>query len=253
VTPGHEASSVAPRLAWRRIGAFLVDYSLAYVLTLLLLLPVLDPDQGKLRLSQGLLRFTSCNAVTTLPQAFHDLVAPKQIAEAQVCQTYPFGIRNGATVQILYDVVAQGPGRTYKHLTIATTSDGTPFIPFAPQTTMLYLLLIIASAALLTRKRRTPGKRLFGLAVAGSGCAMCRELRRLGPFLLVGLANLLAPFLIDMTTVPDLTNALPLLLLAGGLITLLFLLYYILPLIRWRGAMPWDRSTGYKVVRHEQS
>ena len=56
------------------------------------------------------------------------------------------------------------------------------------------LLLCIAAGMLLTLlwhlawRGRTPGKRLLGLRLRGTGCLTCRELRKLGPPMVALLA-----------------------------------------------------------------
>ncbi|PTX54768.1 hypothetical protein C8N43_3588 [Litoreibacter ponti] len=46
-----------------------------------------------------------------------------------------------------------------------------------------FILLVVSTAL----RGATPGKRLLGLSVYGTGCHACRELRRLWPLLALGL------------------------------------------------------------------
>ena len=91
------------RLFWRRLFAFIVDYVLVYGLTFLLLLPFLNPAEGKLRLANAPLSFTQCHPLTMLPKVYRDLIAPAPIDSATLCKKSRFGLDNGLTVTLIYN------------------------------------------------------------------------------------------------------------------------------------------------------
>ena len=241
------------RLFWRRLFAFSVDYLLVYGLTLLVLLPFLNPAEGKLRLANAPLSFTQCHPLTTLPQVYHDLIAPAPIDSATACKKRPFGLDNGLTVTLIYNLVETQTNnvttRSYSSLSVAATEAGTPFIPVQPQSALIWITLIVASASFLTKGQPSPGKRLLGLQIAGQGCPMCREARRLGPCLLLGMTSLLVPLFLQVEDLTTLSGNLSLIILIAVPLLLFLFFYYLLPLLRWRGAMPWDRATGFHVAR----
>lgn len=117
-----------------------------------------------------------------------------------------------------------------------------------PQLALVPLVLMLAGAVAIARGWQTPGKRLVGLRVQGRGCAMCRELRRSGVFVLLGTLQMGVNFAPDsslwlMRLPPWVVSTVGL----GAVVGLL--VYYVWPLLVWRGAMPNDRATGFEVVR----
>lgn len=240
-----------PRFFWRRIAAHFVDVLLAFAITTLLLWPVFDPDGPGMRLSQIPVHSQVCQNVTQLPQQFHDRLAPKPINSAQLCTHQANGIYNGRTIEMVYDLQAgqtdNTTSRSYKSLTVSVDKDGNIVTAFHPQDVMIWFVLLLASAALLRAGRQSPGKRLLGLVVRGEGCPLCREIRRIGPILVVSVASLL----IEVTGVIDRIEDvnIPLSGLAMFGVIGVFAAYYVLPWLRWRGAMPWDRATGFIVSK----
>lgn len=242
-----------PRYFWRRVLALLVDWALVALVTTLLVLPFLDPDRTGLRLSGAPLTFTTCQNVTSVSQNIADLVAPEVIAGGTLCKVRPFGFYNGRTLNLVYAHNQSKDGgvtwSTSRTLSVALNGDDEVVQVFTPQSLLVPLFLMILSAVLLGRNRRTPGKRLAGLRVAGQGCAMCREARRLGPFVVLG-ALTFAMGALPASTLSGLAHApVWVLILGGGAIFAYFAGFFLLPLIRWRGAMPYDRKTGFEVQR----
>ena len=243
-----------PRFLFRRFFAFFIDYTVAFLLTAVLLLAFLAPDETKLRLGNGPISITKCANVTSLGQDFHDLVAPDPINSAQLCENRPFGIYNGRQVSMVFALKQTKDGaitkKSYKTATVSIDGDNQITQTIAPQGLMILLLLIIGGAVLLARGRRTPGKVLLGLRIAGDGCAMCREVRRLGPF----LAFSLLAFGVDLVPAGGFVKAFartPVLGMAflAGVIALAVFWYYVWPFIRWKGVARWDAATGFEVTR----
>ena len=120
---------------------------------------------------------------------------------------------------------------------------------FAPQSVLIPLVLIIASAVLLARGRQTPGNRLAGIRIVGEGCAMCREVRRLGLFVVLGVFVLALGMASPTALAAMAQGPVALLLIGGAVVFVLAVAFYLWPLLRWRGAMPYDRATGFTVTR----
>ena len=114
---------------------------------------------------------------------------------------------------------------------------------FKPQQTLTFLILIIASALCHQSWRTSPGKWLLDLRIFGQGCPICREIRRLGPLLLLSLLNLTSPLSLALGAPAHLFQSLTI----AALIPVT--LYYSLPLLRRAHLMPWDRATGFHVTR----
>lgn len=196
---------------------------------------------------------TTCHNVTSVTRELHDLVAPEVIAEARLCEVRPFGIYNGRTVNLVYartqSTEGAVPTSTFRTLSVAIDVQDQVMKTYTPQSFLMPLLLLIASALFVARKGQTPGKRLAGLRVQGQGCAMCREARRLSFFVFLGVAAF-ALETVPADTVSSLAQAPVWILVAGSVAVLcVFFLMYVVPMVRWRGAMPYDRATGFEVVR----
>ena len=246
-----------PRFFWRRLLALFVDWVFIALLTTLIFLPFLQPDENGIRLGGAPLTLTSCKNLISVPQEVHDLVAPEQIAKAGLCEVRPFGIYNGRTLNLVYALNEERSGRvttsTSRTLSFSVDKQGLPIRTFTPQSILVPLLLMLASAMFLARNVQTPGKRLAGIRVVGEGCAMCRELRRLWPLVVLGgisfgFSATPPSALATLAQAPAWTYV------AGGLgvfvlSAFFYIALYIWPMIRWRGAMPHDRATGFEVMR----
>lgn len=244
---------IQPRFFWRRMLALFIDWTLVSLLSTLLLLPFLRPDENGLRLGNATLSFSSCRNVASVTQELADLVAPEVIAKATLCEMRPFGIYNGKTIKLVYALnetsSANVTTSTFKTITVPIGGDDQIVRAFVPQSVLVPLLLLIASAMFIARTGWTPGKRVAGLRVQGEGCAICRELRRLGVFVVFGLGALVLS-MAPMLPAEILAAAPAWMFVAGGIAILaVFGALYVWPMIRWRGAMPYDRATGFEVVR----
>ena len=83
---------------------------------------------------------------------------------------------------------------------------------------------------------RTVGKRWAKLHVSGQGCLVCRELRRIGPFVIAGLFALTEGFLPGAAV-----SASPFIVLA------LVAIAYAVPLVRGAADFPHNIATGLAV------
>jgi hypothetical protein len=234
---------MAPRLFWRRLAAVVVDVLLASLAGFLILWPFTG-DTDRLRLS-GPFYALQCGPVTSITEEAAAVIAPDLPAAALVCQQHVFGIDNGLTLRLLYAVETTGAVQASRNVSFAIDAEGKPVQPLQPQNLLVALLLIGAGGWMLSRRRLTPGKWLAGLRIgAEGGSAYFREALRLLPFLL--WSGALALFaLLDPKALNSLAQLpLPVFLGTIGLASLLTLAWYLIPVIRWRGVMPWDRWTG---------
>ncbi len=238
--------------------ALLIDWTVVWFLTALMLLPFLNPDETGLRLGAQPFSWSSCEWRDAPEGALGTPRGTAVAAGSRICTQYAFGIYNGRAVVVNYggQSLRKPSHRGVPVITVNTAQtarfpvDGTghDITIFVPQLALVPLAMMIMGAVAIARGWQTPGKRLAGLRVLGRGCAMCRELRRLGPFLLAGTLQMLADLVPDaavwlMRTPAWTVSAVGLTVVVG------VLLYYVWPLLVWRGAMPYDRATGFKVVR----
>ena len=223
-----------------------------------MLLLFLKPDETGLRLGAQPISWSSCEW-RDAPEG--SLGTPRGTAVAAgscICSQYAFGIYNGRAVVVNYggQSLRKPSHRGVPVITVNTAQtarfpvdgEGQHIATFVPQLALVPLVLMLAGAVAIARGWQTPGKRLVGLRVQGRGCAMCRELRRLEVFVLLGTLQMGVNFAPDsslwlMRLPPWVVSTVVL----GAVVGLL--VYYVWPLLVWRGAMPNDRATGFEVVR----
>ncbi|MEM9584098.1 MAG: hypothetical protein AAGA08_13385 [Pseudomonadota bacterium] len=236
-----------PRYFWRRFFALIVDLFLASILAMLFALPLTHAAPEKLRLSEGLFRVHLCQPITSFPQVVTDYIDGREVAEASFCRYRPnlvFPPQYVAEIKILEPKEPGARINRYVELEIATLEDGTLIEPVAIDEVLTALILLLGAAAFLVRGRATPGKALLGLQIVGEGCALCREVRRVGPFVLFSsLETALMALGVGLTVPVAIHATIVLIILAAAAY------YYLWPLIRWRGAMRYDRASGFIVTR----
>jgi len=157
----------------------------------------------------------------------------------------PFGVfpeQNRVTIEIADSVPEGSRIKRQVVLDLMADDEGRIISPLHINEVVGTFVLLLGSAASVARGGATPGKRLLKLRVQGGGCALCREARRLGPLLVLSLAELLV-------IVGGLQIAGPLAIGLAAVLVLGLVAYYVWPLLRWRGAMPYDRATGFRVTR----
>lgn len=241
---------MAPRVFWRRLTALLIDLTLVSVLSTVLVLPFLG-DTNKVRLSGGLVRITQCNTVNSLPQPTLDLVSVK-VDAATVCSIRPYGIDNGLTLTMVYGRVQTEHTSSQKTYSVMIDEQGLVVWPMAPDALVCLLLAGLGFPLALRRWGKTPGKHVMGLILSrpvSFGPAFLREALRLWPLHFSNLGTLAVP-----VVGPKMLKILSSIGLGAlfGLMGLMFLLFFashVLPVLRWRGLMPWDRAIGTRLVR----
>ena len=246
-----------PRLIWQRLAAVVVDWLVVWVLTTLLLLPFLRPDETGLRLGAQPLTWSSCEWRAAPEGALGTPRGAGVAAGSRICTQYALGLYNGRVSVVNFGgrELRKPSYRGAASITVSTAqsarfpinAEGETIATFVPQRVLVPLGLLLLSAIALARGWQTPGKRLLRLRVQGRGCAACREMRRLGVFVVWGTVQMLLSLspdaVVAVMRVPSwITSVLGLVAIVAVLV------YYIWPVIVWRGSMFYDRATGFEVV-----
>jgi uncharacterized RDD family membrane protein YckC len=268
------ADTVPPRFFWRRFAAVVIDTLLFYVVAaaVSIVLVVALPWAPRYFIPST----TACEA--TAPDALVQRIerewplAPGQSRVSQICTTSFWGVPDSRSfVSILVDA---GDNPTQRTISFEIDEAGNPVELEALglgagvlDELVPVLLFCLSSAGLIARFGTTPGKKLFALhVIQDSGEALPfakaakREALRMLPAILDAFSTplmllLIASFgsgdilrdLMEATTIlgaPVLT-----IMLAGGLIFPLFaFVWWVLPLLRWRGQTIYDRLTECHVI-----
>ena len=243
---------IQPRLFWRRSFALVVDIIILYLATALLLIPLVSGNTDNFRLSNSGFTTAKCWNSSTAPQEIHDLAEGFELSALKVCDRWVFGIYNGRTVSLQNITVDQeARSRTTKSLTVPTNEEGVPVQPWIIQDLLVLLAFVLLLPAVMSVwKGATPGKRLLGVRVAGGRLSyknLClREVLKWAP-VAVALATSLM-FAPKTFAAMGAMGFLEMALIYGstGVATCV---WWIVPLIFWKGRMPYDRITGYEIVQ----
>ncbi|WP_271025185.1 RDD family protein [Rhizobium sp. RCAM05973] len=267
-------ASLPPRHFWRRLGAYLIDIIIFQIVFTLLFLALSSVTPWDLTLP--FLQKQQCNETTSGP------LIPKIEAEwplqtgdvrsNQLCRISWLGSK-GYTVFVSKVASQQGTATSIRTFSVPVDDKGDPVNPSVtarPKSSVVLLILPLAFAYCSARARRTPGKRLLSLRVTTIedgpltlGLAVKREIFKFLPFVLIALFNLvslfiLRPFLppidqlIQQARDTSLLTADGFLALTGALAPMLFvftLIWWLYPLIVWRGQTFYDRFCDTKVVK----
>ena len=243
------AAVTPPRYFWRRVFAFLIDTFVSSLLAGLIALVLIAMAPGSFQLSDGMVKTGRCSKVTEFPQPIVDLIDGREVKEARFCKYRPnliFPAQYSVKIDVLNSESASG---RVKHLTkynFASNEKGTLIAAVKIDEVIGQFVLLLGSAMFLLKGRATPGKRLLKLQITGQGCAICREARRLGPMLLVSVVGTIwAAYSLTLTAAISISW--PVAVAASMILLAAFVLYYVVPLIRWKGSMPYDRATGFRV------
>ena len=207
--------------------------------------------ENRIRPTDGFVRSYACQLVNAITPEVAALIAPVQPNAASICRRFVYGIDNGLTLAVTYDQTRTAHTESHRTLAFADDANGIPVSPFFPQV-LIDAMLLILGGILLAHSGRTPGKWLLGLRVlhlTGLYPAIGRGAARLGPYLLI---TSLGP-MTGMLSAPAIKALAALFLLqltfAVGTIMALMLAWYVVPMLRWRGKMPWDRLSATEVIR----
>lgn len=245
----------SPRYFWRRVGAFIADYLIASILALLVLLSFADEERTNIRFS-SLIQMTSCGQSTTIPQPLRDLVAPQTIQAVEICRQYAYGVYNGLTAKLILSerVTSSGVGTTRVATAVTTPIDsqGNPVNP-APvhAAATIALMVLLAGFFGAFRQGRSAGKALFRIRVSGPHVTparmVLREVVEYAPIaVILAFGFVFSPFLLGGVAVQ-----VQVLVTIGGIILIGLFFWYVFPLLRWRGRMPYDRIMKLRVDRGE--
>ena len=260
-----------PRYFWRRAFAFLIDIILVSLLTSALLLPLHKLAPNHVALLNGFLVGKQCMTMPAPPKAFADRIPAGYFTDTtpigfSLCRISAFFVAESYVGAAFTVERREGSNITKtKSLTQITNEKGKPINALDPSDIIVAMLAMFGFAYLLHNKRgQTPGKRIFGLQVVAKSPDQPSSLKRyiaretLRNIILVGQGLLtLIGFMFLITGSNDAFLA----VVAYGMdnmgvyiaVSMIFFaalfLWYILPLIRWRGQMPYDRITGFEVIR----
>ncbi len=270
----HQMASLPPRHFLRRAGAYLVDiviFQIAFTLLFLALSAATPWD-----LTLPLIQKQQCDEATSGP-----LVAkidaewplqPGEVRSNQLCRISWLGSK-GYTLFVSAVTSRQGAATFNRAFSIPVDDNGNPINPnetARPTSSIMLLLLPFAFAFFSADDRRTPGKRLASLRVTTMeggalpfGLAAKREMFKFLPLMLLAIVNLINLFLLPSYLPPidqliqqareaSLLNAVGFFALTGALAPMLLvfaLIWWIFPLIVWRGQMFYDRFCDTMLVK----
>jgi RDD family len=256
----------------RRLMAFVVDCLLCLGVTIALLYPLTQLDQDRFRIGSPLpepfeetllinddgaatlqvsrlFSTADCVLPRPVPEAVLAPIAPKQADEVWICAERFLGIAAGHVANVIYDARSDGAVRVWWHYSLPVTAAGAVIRPLYPVGIMTFgLMLLLAMLGHRLFRGQTPGKMLTGLRVQSRGgvCTLCREVRRLGPFLVAGLYVLGGGFV-----APERAAHTVLEWAATGVSFAFFgfvLWYYLWPAMKGDHLMRHDRATGFRTA-----
>lgn len=237
-------------MLWRRAGAFCVDYALAALLAAATLLPLATLFPNKLHVSIGVLPTEMfCENLSELPTSLQNVVSITDVHSARLCT---YSVLSQPNRRVVFAVISETPGQnrsTIVQIRIAVDENTQPITPIAPSGFVTLLILLLVSAYLTTRGLTSPGKWLLGLRIRGEGCALCRELRRFGPLLILSALTITVSILPVGAQAVLFTKYSLLFIIGWWACALLIMAYYLRSLIRGDGQGPWNRKTGFEVLR----
>ena len=209
----------------------------------------------KLQLSEGFVRFAQCQKITGLPPEVIALIDGRDVTEAKFCTYRPnvfFPAQYKGEIELTEPQEKGSRVRKITEFTFPATSKGIITQAIEIDHVFRDLVLLLGSALLLARGRRSPGKALLKIKLVGQGCAICREFRRIGPFLIYSITILAIEVLnVTLVTTYTIPSSVVLVTLAG--LSIAYIYYYVWPLIWWRGQTRYDQATGFHVVSQAQS
>ena len=231
--------------------ACVIDWLIAGLISTILLWPFLG-DRSVIRLDAANLTFTNCNAITSLGDDVRAFFPDYRLTGGTVCSQYTYFVFNGQTLNLTAE---QDGSDTKTIISSPVTFAGNKFqsvTPITPQSPVTLIIFILGSALFLVIATGTPGKRLLGLYVEPETPfrrLLKREAIRNLPFIVWEISKL--PNLISLETVsPTALSLLSCAQIAVQILSLILaVILWLIPLIRWRGAMPYDRKTGLRVTR----
>jgi uncharacterized RDD family membrane protein YckC len=252
-----------PRCFWRRLFAYAIDACIAWLIAVALLALIEDDIVGSDLISPKVtydfaIAFNSsefkppvtfgtktCGRPTSL-LGLEEQFAPATISWIEVCIERPYGMPVGGTAKVVLEDTPEaselGSRTFYVPLRIHTLHRFGDVMAFG-----IFLCMSILTTRLFGQ---SPGKRLLGIKVVGRSPvpSLRREMIRNLPHLLVVPTFALINWLVlPLPAVPGVVQTLAIGLEILSAVAFIFL--WLVPMVRWRGALPHDRWFGTKVVR----
>lgn len=253
---------------WRRGGAFVVDFLLAYAVAVVILMAVDAATGGHFYYWGGIGTRTACNEAPPSPLlAQVDALSPLAPGWTRIAFFCEQGAIGGKTRHIIgVNDWIQGDNLTRtSSFTIPVSDTGDQFdarLKLDPTALVAYAVMLGWAWAV----GRSPGKRLLGLVVRPVASAdeartvrFRREVLRLGPLALFALVEVILVlagwWFVDtlpahLRMMQFVIDKIFILITLYTILALPFAAYYVLPLLRWRGQMFYDRLTGTMVERN---
>ncbi|AYG66522.1 MULTISPECIES: RDD family protein [unclassified Rhizobium] len=270
----RQMASLPPRHFWRRLGAYAIDiiiFQIAFALLFLVISAVTPWD-----LTLPFLLKQQCEETTAgplIPKVEAEWpLQPGETRSNQQCRISWLGSK-GYTVFVSAVVSQHGSTTVKRAFSVPVDGNGNPIDPnitVRPSSSIVLLLLPFAFAYCSTRGRRTPGKRVTSLRVTtvenGAlpfGLAAKREMLKFLPLILLAVFNLASLFLSRLYLPPieemiqqardiNLLSASGFLAVTAALAPLLLVfafIWWLFPLIIWRGQTFYDRFCDTMVVK----
>jgi uncharacterized RDD family membrane protein YckC len=178
-------------MLWQRGLAFCIDYALAACMALILLLPLENIFPNRLYVEVPFQPTAMyCDELSTLPLSVKELIAAEDILRSHMCRYTSIARLDRYVVFAVVSETQHENSTTSVQMRVPVDAHYQPITPIAPAGFVTLIILILASAYLTKRDNPSPGKRLLNIKVSGHGCALCRELRRLTPILLLSTVTL---------------------------------------------------------------
>ncbi|AGS20617.1 RDD family protein [Rhizobium etli] len=256
--------ALQPRLFWRRAFAFLIDMTIFEMLLAAVALVI------PLNFGMPLFQSTHCGEVTSGPLVEKVErewpLKPGETRVNQICQITDFlGPQSTSFRTTVVTSNPDGGSASWRTVSVGLDKNGDPIEgledPIGPLVGVL--LASLAFALFNANDRRTPGKRILAIRVVtveGAspqfGKALNRELLKFAPWIaFVGVDTIEAATashqsldaMIQTMRNGDAPTTIPVLI--SVVLAVFALLWWFLPLIRWRGQMLYDRFAGCGVRR----
>jgi len=251
------------RYMWRRFIALIIDVLLiqAFFFVLMALAQPLVP--GKVIISPPI-GMNYCKALDETPKLlkFAQMVDPtlKLPREFTLCTNSVFGLFEHDKL-IVKVITAEDVNTSYSlRIGVYVDEELNIITPFDFESIFMILTPLVY-ALYVFRFRATPGKNIVGIRLYNFGqkpsllSLIGREYLRFSPFVIFAVASLIYMAVLQTNnsgnTIPALVHTIIKPTFWYGLIAIYIagLLYYLVPFIRWRGRMPYDKWTGFEGVK----
>ncbi|XAZ21462.1 RDD family protein [Sinorhizobium sp. B11] len=262
ITQAHQRT-LQPRLFWRRAIAYLIDMTIFEIVLGAAMLVV------PLNFGTPLFESTQCEEVTSGPLVEKvEREWPLKPAETrgnQICLTREIlGLERRYFQTTVITDNAGGASASWRSVSVALDQNGDPVEGIGDIVGPLVgvFLVSLAFSSLSANGRRTLGKKILAIRVVTvEGApphfrrALRRELLKLSPWIaFVGVDTIVAAstsqgFDAMLRSAHDGDASITIQIVVSAVLSVFALVWWLLPLIRWRGQMFYDQLTGCAVRR----